>query len=874
MKLIRQLGLGGMTIALALAAAPRAAQGQDAAGIARTAGGVQIDFQGADMRVVVAALAEAAGLNLVYADLPNRPVTLRTGAPVPVERLRIYLESLLRAHDLRLEEEEGGLLRVVGSGAAGGGAANVQQVAALGPVLPGGAVRVFVHPLRHAPADDLARSLGALYGIGDGGGGGGMERPTSLTEELRGQRYNDAPAAESPVADPRRTGLNASLQGPVQIVPDMRTNSLLIRATPGDYSTLRDAIMQLDTRPLQVLIEVLVAEVRRDRNLSTGVSLRVPNQVDNQSGAIIGGELGGPSTGDIVLRVLQLGAVRADVVLSALSSSGTVTVLSRPVVMAQNNEEARLLVGTERPFIQISRSLPTDGASRDQVVQYREVGTQLTIRPTINPDGYVTLAVLQEVSSATPETQFGAPIISTREAETRLLVKDGHTVVIGGLVDQQRSRGSSGIPYLREIPLIGRLFGTTTERTDVTELFLFLIPHVLRTDDEVDQATELVRERARRLDRVLPDSIPLFWRPAGDTIYLLPDTLSAPAASPAAPTSPRPSVQPAPSSLDPPPPPSPDVALRVEPRRLSRRGRDKRGRRRTGRRAGRGVEPDSPSATDRPSPPPGLSLVPRDGWRPLPQTAGEGWCEGLNARCSGRFGAGWWAAPHPGPPPQTARARVTRPTGCPERDRILPLSRAAGEGAGGRGRRRAQFGGSRSAPPPAPHQPPPAVSGEVGEWCSPGGGARRSRGPVGFTLIEMLVVLAMMGVGAMVVVPALRRPEDRGAAASADALAAAIGRARLAAVTRAVPVTVEVDVANARWTTVAHPADLQSDTVDAGVLPVLPDTRLAGGDGAFAAVMFDALGRARADRIAVSGRDGAQEIGVDAWTGAARVRSR
>ncbi len=620
MKLIRQLGIGfrGMTIVLALAAAP--ARAQEPAGIARTAGGVQIDFQGADMRIVVAALAEAAGLNLVYADLPSRPVTLRTGSPVPVERLRVYLESLLRAHNLRLEEEEGGLLRVVGTDASGG-AANVQQAAALGPVQPGGPVRVFVHPLRHAPADDLARSLGALYGIGEGAGlSDRQDRPTSLTEELRGQRYNDAPAENAPVADPRRTGLNASLQGPVQIVPDMRTNSLLIRATPGDYATLRDAITQLDTRPLQVLIEVLVAEVRRDRNLTTGVSIRVPNQRDNQSGAIIGGELGGPSTGDIVLRVLELGAVRADVVLSALSASGTVTVLSRPVVMAQNNEEARLLVGTERPFIQISRSLPTDGAARDQVVQYREVGTQLTIRPTINPDGYVTLAVLQEVSSATPETQFGAPIISTREAETRLLVKDGHTVVIGGLVDQQRSRGSSGIPYLREIPVIGRLFGTTTERTDVTELFLFMIPHVLRTDEDLDQATELVRERARRLDRVLPDSIPLFWRPAGDTIYLLPDTISPPAAVPAgtqpAPTQPAP-TQPAPaqpfysptpdSPPDPPPARPPAVALRVEPRRSARHGRDKRRRRRR---------------VGRPSSPPGLLLVARNGWRPLPQPRG------------------------------------------------------------------------------------------------------------------------------------------------------------------------------------------------------------------------------------------------------------
>jgi prepilin-type N-terminal cleavage/methylation domain-containing protein len=744
--------LRGMMIIIALIAVPAAAQ--ETGGVERTAGGVQIDFQGADMRVVVAALAEAAGLNLVYADLPSRPVTLRTGAPVPVERLRVYLESLLRAHDLRLEEEEGGLLRVVGSGAQAAAGPSVPG-GTMGPVQPGGPVRVYVHPLRHAPADDLARSIGALYGITDGGEGfrGREDRPTSLTQELRGQRYEDPAAPESPDPNAARRGVNAMLEGPVQIVPDMRTNSLLIRATAADYATLSEAINQLDTRPLQVLIEVLVAEVRRDRTLNTGVSVRVANQLDNETGVVIGGELAGPSTGDVVLRVLQLGAVRADVVLSALSSSGQVTVLSRPVVMAQNNEEARLLVGTERPFIQISRSLPTDGAARDQVVQYREVGTQLTIRPTINPDGYVTLAVLQEVSSATPETQFGAPVISTREAETRLLVKDGHTVVIGGLVDTQRSRGSSGIPYLREIPVIGRLFGSHAERTDVTELFLFMIPHVLKTDDDVDAATELVRDRAERLNRALPDSIPLFWRPQGDTIYLLPDTITPPA----------PAV-PAPPAQPPVPASTPDIAfLPASPRTaesVSRRGR--RGKKR-GRREGRRSEIEfSPLREER-----------------------------------------------------------------------------AGRGRG-RGTSRTQLDAVRS----------------------------------GFTLVEMLVVLMMIGVAALTVAPALRRPDERGASPSADALAAAIARARLQAVTRAVQVSVNVDLAAGLWSSIAHPADRPADTTDAGALPLSSDTRLAGGDGKVARVAFDGLGRARADRLAVSDADGTQEVVVDAWTGAARVRPR
>jgi general secretion pathway protein D len=537
---VRRLRWAAAAVLLAL---PRAAAAQGGTGVERTAQGVQIDFQGTDMRLAVAALAEAAGLNVVFGELPSRPVTLRTGAPVPASMLRSYLESLLRANGLNLVDEGGGLLRVV---SADGGQAQ-QQAPGGFQQRGGGDVRVWVHRLRHAPAEDIARSVGALFGIGDRGGAGTGEL-RSLSEELRTGRYG---AAAEEGARPDARSVSAQLQGGVQIVPDPRTNALLIRATPADYETIRAAINELDTRPLQVLIEVLIAEVRRDRQFGLGVDVRVPEQLEPRTGATLGGELSGGSAGDVVLRVMRLGAVRAEVVLRALAASGEVTILSRPVILAQNNEQARILVGDERPFIQISRALPTDGAVRDQVVQYRDVGTQLTIRPTINPDGYVTLSVLQEVNTATAETQFGAPIISTREAETRLLVKDGNTVVIGGLIDQQRTSANTGIPFLRDIPILGNLFRSTQRRNTTTELFLFLIPHVLRTDEDVEEATTRVRERAPRLDRALPDSIPLLWEPADSA------RRAAPAVRPAAPAQ-TPAQQPTPATPAPLPPGLPE----------------------------------------------------------------------------------------------------------------------------------------------------------------------------------------------------------------------------------------------------------------------------------------------------------------------------
>jgi len=137
----------------------------------------------------------------------------------------------------------------------------------------------------------------------------------------------------------------------------------------------------------------------------------------------------------------------------------------------------------------VSRSLPTDTPTRDQVVQYRDVGTKLTVRPTINQDGYVSLLLQQEINQATGETQFDASVISTREASTQVLVRDGQTIMLGGLRDQQKDRSQSGVPILSGIPIIGGLFGGASRHATSTELYLFLTPRILKTDADADSVT-------------------------------------------------------------------------------------------------------------------------------------------------------------------------------------------------------------------------------------------------------------------------------------------------------------------------------------------------------------------------------------------------
>ncbi len=239
---------------------------------------------------------------------------------------------------------------------------------------------------------------------------------------------------------------------------------------------------------MQVLIEVLIVEARRDREFSFGADLFLPSNSLGGNGSIDAQSKGG-GLGDLVIRLMNLGKADIDATLRASESRGNVSIVSRPVLLASNNTEARFLVGSQRPFVQVSRSLPTETAQRDQVIQYRDVGTKLTVRPTINQDGYVSLLIQQEINAATSEVAFDAPVISTREASTQVLVRDGQTIMLGGLRDQQLEKSSSGVPLLSSLPIIGGLFGSTSRKNSQTELYLFLTPRILKTDSDADAVT-------------------------------------------------------------------------------------------------------------------------------------------------------------------------------------------------------------------------------------------------------------------------------------------------------------------------------------------------------------------------------------------------
>jgi general secretion pathway protein D len=473
-------------------------------------GGITLNFQNLDLAYVVTAMGQAAGINVVSTNMPEVLVTLRTAQPVTPEEVGSLIRSLAAAHGVTVTEEPG-FLRLQGP--------LVQEGELLEPR------HLFIHRLEHANALVLSGTLQALFGGSVPTGSSARQAPQTLSQQLQTMEAQSAQARQG-----IQTGTQGQvtfvtvpgeLEGAVQIVPDEVTNSLLVRATAGDWAIIEQAIQSLDLRPLQVVIEVVIAEVRRTGNLDVGVGFLATDVTEPGGEGITGLLPHTPLENAFTLDVLRTGDVNVVATLSALSSTGNVRILSRPLIQAQNNQEARILVGSARPFIQSAYTSAANPEYAQQVVQYRDVGTSLTIIPTINEDGYVNLLLTQEVSSATAETQFGAPVISTREATTQLLAQSGQTVVIGGLVDQQTEESRSGIPILKDIPVLGWLFGTTREAVTNSELFLFLTPYVIDSDED----EELLRQELEANAELLRELVPLKSMLPPAMRVLVPDTI-------------------------------------------------------------------------------------------------------------------------------------------------------------------------------------------------------------------------------------------------------------------------------------------------------------------------------------------------------------
>jgi general secretion pathway protein D len=528
-----------------------------------------LDFQDQPLRIVLSAIAEAGGLNVTLSNIPAKSVTVRMGQSMSRDSMAMIMKSVAEANGLKVTVL-GGLMSIEGTAPSPEEVATQSRATAaqqFQQATQAATLKLFTYRLKHANAVDLAPVLTNLFtgagGIGFATGNGGIQFVNPQTGAIgniqvtpNGLNFNNGRGGggagggiavggagggngrggfgNNGAANPVNPGVNpfaaaaaqqaapgalSALASQIRIVAEASSNSLLVRATDSDWQLIQQIVGGIDLRPLQVLIEVTIAEVTRTHDLDLGVSGSVLKHTSHGLDSA-GIAVSSTTASDFVLALTGgHGSVDYAVALSALQTRGNVRVLSLPVIIAQNNQQAVLNVGQSVPFVQVSQSVVTTTAGVVQTVQYQDVGTTLTITPTINADGYVNLNVSQTDNSATNNIQFDAPIISKREATTKIFIRDGQTTVIGGLAGDTKNHTTQCIPFLCQIPILGPLlFGHVTQDDETTELFLFLTPHIISTDEDIDKLRDAVKNHSELLKTV----------PVGPNIVPAPDTIRIP----------------------------------------------------------------------------------------------------------------------------------------------------------------------------------------------------------------------------------------------------------------------------------------------------------------------------------------------------------
>jgi len=296
------------------------------------------------------------------------------------------------------------------------------------------------------------------------------------------------------------------------------SNAIIIRSSERDYQYVLKTIKELDKFPKQVLIDALVVEVALDESTKYGIQWSaITGNVGIQSntgifssaidgpGSLISTPVGLAAVGG--LNVLATDAKNFFGFLQAFASKGKVNVLSNPHILVKNYAKASISVGSDEPIAtQSTQTAVTNTASLIQSIEYRRTGIILTVSPQITDDGVVAMTIHQEISDVSTSRVVGDgnfPSFTNREAETSVVIKDGETIAIGGLIDTKKNKTHSSIPLLDKIPLLGNLFKFSSISNDRTELVILITPRVISNSRDAASATEDMKSKLNTLKELI-----------------------------------------------------------------------------------------------------------------------------------------------------------------------------------------------------------------------------------------------------------------------------------------------------------------------------------------------------------------------------------
>jgi general secretion pathway protein D len=393
--------------------------------------------------------------------------------------------------------------------------------------------QLWVYHMQHGKAADMARTLRGLFAAeaatdtppATAEQPSAAPQPVARAAPASGNQLGTATSpAAAPAASAGRSGLTllprqAELppdagNGPIRISADPAANALLVSATPRDYARVNEAIRQLDLMPMQVLLEASIVEVTLRDQLRYGVQYMLRN-----------GGAGLTDTGRAILSTGATTPIQATLpgfaftlasggepraIIDALSEVTDIKVVSSPRLLVLDNQVARLQVGDTVPIVtQTATSTLTNNPLVVNSVQYRDTGVTLEITPRVTASGLITLDIGQEVSDVqrTTTSNIDSPTIRQRRLLSTVAVQSGETILLGGLIREENTASNSGIPGLRDIPVLGNLFGTTDNRANRTELIVLVNPRALRNVQEARDATQDTLRQFQHLVDVRRDGL-------------------------------------------------------------------------------------------------------------------------------------------------------------------------------------------------------------------------------------------------------------------------------------------------------------------------------------------------------------------------------
>ncbi|MDD4356442.1 MAG: type II secretion system secretin GspD [Smithellaceae bacterium] len=468
------------------------------------------------MQEIVKALdVEGAGEQITYVPLKNA-----SASEVTKSLTGVFQQSRAKASPVKIIADPRTNSVIIFASVAD--TANVRKlVAMMDKDVPRGESNIQVFRLQNSVAEDLAKVL------------------NNIVKETSGS----AAAAASGTAAAGQKVSAPVVSRNVQVVPDKATNTLIIMAEREDYKILENIIRQLDVPRPMVYIEALIMEVKANKDFKLGVEWSGVKETGSISGidgsksaAFVGsgtGVLSGLTATAIDSATTAIGlpsgfsmgiigaGIRIGDVLfptigamvQAYKNDTDVSILSTPQLLTLDNEEAEINVGENVPYLTRQDSTSTTSAYpvNYNTYEYKDVGVILNITPNINQENFIRLKISQQVTKvisgvSTDTTKPSIPTTLKRTAKTTVVVKDNETVVIGGLVGDSTDDSTNKVPFLGEIPIMGWLFKAKTVAREKTNLYIFLTPHIVRTQKD---ASKLYVEKRGSMGEVVEGIIKL-----------------------------------------------------------------------------------------------------------------------------------------------------------------------------------------------------------------------------------------------------------------------------------------------------------------------------------------------------------------------------